>query len=207
MDNPGRNASEESLLSVDERTPFATSNVLQEAGSHPNLIVLVPDDEDDIDTPFYFSDGDDEDTEFDAAQLDWLASSATPLLTPLVYLYLLSPFLGLGAMFIPDGNMPCHWVISAICAFVLLSTFARYIWYLLTRYLRKIYLEDIVADAFGKGRAKEKLRNKLRVAVRVGEWVTKILLAAFFLRGQYSTTDSSIANPKISQSPSTISSR
>ena len=185
MDNAGRKTSVDSLLSDDERTPLtASSNVFPETDSHPNLIVLVPDDEDDIDTPFYLSDGDEEDAEYDVAQLDWLASSATPLSTILVYLYLVSPFLGLGAMFIPDGNASRPWMISAVCIFIVLSTFARYVWYLLARYLRKINLEDIVADAFAKGRTKERLRAKLRVAVRVGDWVLKVLLAALFLRGR-----------------------
>ena len=179
----------DSLLSVDERTPLAAT-AHPETDSHPNLIVLVPDDEDDIDTPFYFSDSDEEEGEYDAAQLDWLASSATPLPTVLVYLYLVSPFLGLGAMFIPDGNASRHWMIAAVCIFIVLSTFARYIWYLLSRYLRKIYLEDIIADTFAKGRTKEHLRARLRTVVRVGDWVLKVLLAALFLRGQCTTTKS-----------------
>lgn len=191
MDNPGRNASVDSLLSVDERTPLTTtSTVPPEADSHPNLIVLVPDDEDDIDTPFYLSDGDEEEAEYDAVQLDWLASSATPLSTILVYLYLVSPFLGLGAMFLPDGNTSRPWMVAAVCVFIVLSTFARYVWYLLARYLRKIHLEDIVADAFAKGRTKERLRVRLRTAVRVGDWVLKVLLAALFLRGQCTTSKS-----------------
>lgn len=191
MDNAGRNASVDSLLSVDERTPLtATSTVPPETDSHPNLIVLVQDDEDDIDAPFYFSDSDEEETEYDAAQLDWLASSATPLSTVLVYLYLLSPFLGLGAMFIPDGNASRHLIIAAVCVFIVLSTFARYIWYLLSRYLRKIHLEDIIADAFAKGRTKEHLRARLRPVVRVGDWLLKLLLAALLLRGQCTTTKS-----------------
>jgi len=184
MDNPGRNASADSLLSVDERTPLtANDDAFPHTDSHSNLIVLVPDDEDDIDTPFYLSDGDEEEAEYDGAQLDWLASSATPLSTILVYLYLFSPFLGLGAMFIPDANASRPWMITAILAFTVLSTFARYIWYLLARYLRKINLEDIVADAFAKGRTKERLRAKLRAAVWVGDWISKVLLAALFLRG------------------------
>jgi len=188
MDNAGRNASVDSLLSAHERTPLATtSNVFPETNSHPNLIVLVPDDEDDIDAPFYLSDGDEEEGEYDVAQLDWLASFATPLSTILVYLYLVSPFLGLGAMFIPDGNVSRPWAVAAVCVFIVLSTFARHIWYLLSRYLRKIHLEDIVADAFAKGRTKERLRVKLRTTVRVGDWILKVLLAALFLRGQYTT--------------------
>ena len=179
----------DSLLSVDERTPLAaTSAVPPETDSNPNLIVLVPDDEDDIDTPFYLSDGDEEEDEYDAAQLDWLASSATPLSTILVHLYLVSPFLGLGAMFIPDANTSRPWAIAAVCVFVVLSTFARYIWYLLARYLRKIHLEDIVVDAFAKGRAKERLRARLRAVVHAGDWVLKVLLAALFLRGLCATT-------------------
>lgn len=188
MDNAGRKTSADSLLSVDERTPLtATTNVPPDTDSHPNLIVLVPDDEDDIDAPFYLSDGDEEEAEYDAVQLDWLASSATPLSTILVYLYLISPFLGLGAMFIPDGKVSRAWMIAAVWIFIVLSTFARYVWYLLSRYLRKIYLEDIVADAFAKGRTKERLRAKLRAVVRVGDWISKALLAALFLRGRYPT--------------------
>jgi len=191
MDNAGRNASVDSLLSVDERTPLtATDAIPPETDPNPNLIVLVPDDEDDIDAPFYLSDGDEEEAEYDAAQLDWLASSATPLSTTLVYLYLVSPFLGLGAMFVPDANASRPWIIVAVCVFVLLSTFARYVWYLLARYLRKIRLEDIVADAFAKGRTKEHIRTRLRALVYAGDWVLKVLLAALFLRGLYTTAKS-----------------
>lgn len=203
MNDAGRNASAESLVSADERTPFTATNN-DDTDSHPNLIVLVPDDEDDIDTPFYFSDGDEEEDEYDAAQLDWLASSATPLLTALVFLYLLSPFLGLGVMFIPDGNVSRPWMIAAVCVFILLSTFARYVWYLLSRYLRKIYLEDIIADAFAKGRRKENLRAKLRAAVRAGDWVSKVLLAAVYLRGLSPTINYLMINPNASQSPSAL---
>ena len=195
MDNAGRNASADSLLSVDERTPLtANADTFPHTDSHSNLIILVPDDEDDIDTPFYLSDGDEEEAEYDDAQLDWLASSATPLSTILVYLYLFSPFLGLGAMFIPDANASRPWMVAAILAFIVLSTFARYIWYLLARYLRKINLEDIVADAFAKGRTKERLRAKLRAAVWVGDWVSKVLLAALFLRGQCTTANPLVFN-------------
>jgi len=184
MDNAGRNSSADSLLSANERTPLTANNdVFPPTDSPSNLIVLVPDDEDDFDTPFYHSDSDEEEAEYDAPQLDWLASSATPLSTILVCLYLLSPFLGLGAMFIPDANASRPWMIAAVFAFIALSTFARYIWYRLARYLRKINLEDIVADTFAKGRNKERLRAKLRAAVWVGDWISKVLLAALFLRG------------------------
>jgi hypothetical protein len=193
MENAGRNTSVDSLLSVDERTPLATTSAVHpESDSHSNLIVLVPDDEDDIDAPFYFSDGDEEEAEYDTAQLDWLASSATPLSTALVHLYLVSPFLGLGGMFIPDGNKSHPWMIASVCVFTVLSTFARYVWYLLTRYLRKIHLEDIVADAFAKGRTKERLRARLRTTVRVGEWVMKSAVSdPFFERSAHHTTESS----------------
>lgn len=205
MDNPDRNASAESLLSVDERTPFTSTNDAHpETDSHHTLIVLVPDDEDDIDSPFYFSDGDEEEDEYEVAQLDWLASSATPLFTGLVYLYLVSPFLGLGAMFLPDGNLSPPLMVTAICVFIGLSTFARYVWYLLARYLRKIHLEDIVADAFAKGRTKERLRAKLRTAVRVGDWISKVLFAFIYLRGQCVTTYSSTASLTCPQSPSAL---
>ena len=189
MDDTDRNASVDSFLSADERTPLTTTSiVLPETDPHHNLIVLIPDDEDDIDTPFYFSDGDEEESEYDHVQLDWLASSATPLSTPLVHLYLVSPFLGLGAMFIPDGNAPRSWTIAATCVFIFLSTFARYVWYLLARYLRKIHLEDIIAHAFAKGRTKERLRVNLRTVVRIGDWVSKVLLAVTYLRGRHTIT-------------------
>jgi len=86
MDSGGRNASADSLLSVDERTPLTANDAFPHTDSHSNSIVLVPDDEDDIDTPFYLSDADEEEAEYDDVQLDRLASSATPLSTMLVYL-------------------------------------------------------------------------------------------------------------------------
>jgi len=160
--------------------------------SSPNLagldstsaLILV--NHDDEEAPFDFTqehdDFDSQDDEFDSIPI--LTSPNTPFLSSTsVFLYLLSPYLKLGATLLPNVDLPLKFGLPALFVFAVLSAFARQIWYMLSRYMRKPELEDIVADAFGRGRGKEGRRRFLRSLVRAGTGALRVMLATIYLRG------------------------
>jgi len=109
--------------------------------------------------------------------------SFSPAMPPsLVFLYLLSPYLKLGAMLLPYTQLPLKYGIPPLFIFAILSAFARQIWYMLARYMRSADLEDIILDAFARGRAKESLRSWLRTLLRGGTGMLQVLLAVIYLR-------------------------
>lgn len=143
-------------------------------------LILVTDDQDNDSAPFEFAD-DDEDPE----QLYPPHKAVTPLSPTTVLLYLLSPNLKLGALLLPNFVLPLkHGVLPLVC-FAILSAFARQIWYMLARYLKKPDLEEIVLEAFARGRGKERRRAFLRTCVRSGTGCLRILLATLFLRRKH----------------------
>lgn len=161
-------------------------------GSSPRLsaidssaaLILVHDDDlelEDNNTPFDISDEDDD--AFDP-QFEVRSASIPPLAPSVVFLYLLSPYLKLGAMFLPNTGLPLKYGIPPLVLFALLSTFSRQIWYMLARYLRKADMEDVILDAFARGRGKERVREAIRVVIRGGTGSLRILLAMIYLRGQ-----------------------
>jgi hypothetical protein len=100
----------------------------------------------------------------------------------LVFLYLLSPYLKLGALFLPNTQLPLKYGIPPLLIFAVLSAFSRQIWYMLARYTRKADLEDIILATFARGRGKESQRGWLRAIVRGGTGTLRILLAFIYLR-------------------------
>ncbi|KAJ7244988.1 hypothetical protein B0H12DRAFT_793494 [Mycena haematopus] len=105
-----------------------------------------------------------------------------PMAPSLVFLYLLSPYLKLGALFLPNSQLPLKYGIPSVILFAVLSAFARQIWYMLARYTRKADLEDIILDTFARGRGKERQRGWLRAIVRGGTGTLRVLLAFMYLR-------------------------
>jgi hypothetical protein len=171
----GRNSSVDSFDSAED-------NLGHGLDSTSALVVIVSEnEEDDADTPFdVTSDADDE--EQDSSDADWLSVSPTPLSSIVVFLYLLSPFLSLGALFVPDGRLPLKFGVPALCIFALLSIFARYIWYMLSRYVRKAALEDIIMNAFARTRRYEGRRTVVKRIVKSGDSLLRTLLATMFLK-------------------------
>jgi len=53
---------------------------------------------------------------------------------------------------------------------------------MLARYMRSADLEDIISDAFARGRGKESLRTWLRTLLRGGTGILQVLLAVIYLR-------------------------
>ena len=120
----------------------STSSESDSGNSSPYLsplesapLILVPDSHDPIDTAFDFS-SDSEDEEMFDPPFDGqhLVVSLPPLA---VFLYLLSPLLKFGAMFIPNAALSIKQFVPPLLFFAVLTAFSRHILYLLARYLRK----------------------------------------------------------------------
>lgn len=171
----GRNLSVDSFDSAEEDLPPPGLD-------STSALVLVPDDEDE--SPFNRFSSDDEEEELDLSEIDWLSSSTTSLSSTVVFIYLLTPFLSLGALFVPDGSIPLKYGIPAVCVFAILSAFSRYIWYMLARYVRKTTTEDIVLNAFARTHRKEGRRTLIKLFVKLGDGLLRTLLATTFLRSE-----------------------
>lgn len=175
--NPSRRSSTSSIGSEAGRLDSRSDSSL----SSTTALVLIHDSEELNDSPFEFSDDDDDDF---GSQSDRLASSTVPPLPPsTVFLYLLSPYLKLGALLIPNQHLPLRFGLGALFFFAVLSAFTRQIWYMLARYVRKADTEDVVLDALARGAGKERRRQIIRSIVRLTTGITRILLATVYLRG------------------------
>jgi hypothetical protein len=157
-------------------TPFL-SNI-----DSSTALVLVPDDEDSIRFDFT-SDDDDEDFVDDEFPAYQTSPSIPPLPPSAVFIYLLSPYLKLGALLLPNADNPLKYGITALAFFAILSAFVRQIWYMMGRYLKKVDMEEVILDAFARGRGRESRREVLRAVVRSGTAFLRISLAAVYLRG------------------------
>lgn len=149
-------------------------------------LILVPDTEDTASsTPFELTSDDDTDDEANGQAERVQASPVPPLPSITVFLYLLAPFLRLGALLVPDGGLPLRVGVPALLFFAGLSALTRQIWYMLARYVRRADLEEIVLETFARerGRDSEGHRWLLRQVVRTCSGVFRILLAATYLRG------------------------
>ena len=132
---------------------------------------------------FDFSSDDELPDDF-ATQHDRFDASVIPPLSPThVLLYLFIPYLKLGPMFLPTSDTPLSHSIPTLVICAAFATFTRELWYLLARYLRKIDIEEVVLDVFARGSDKGRTRLLLRVGVRVGTFVMRVLLASVSLRG------------------------
>ncbi|TBU44418.1 hypothetical protein BD309DRAFT_1000494 [Dichomitus squalens] len=147
-------------------------------------LILVPDVEETTPTgaAFDFSSDDDEPEDSDL-QLERLRNSPIPPLSSIsVFLYLFAPFLKLGALIIPSLDIPLRIAAPALLLFAVLSAFTRHLWYMLARYVRRADLEEIVLETFARGRGKEGRRTALRQVVRLSTQLSRISLAALYLR-------------------------
>lgn len=132
---------------------------------------LYSDDEDDLDSPPY-------DIRHRLAYIQPLTPSA-------VFAYLLSPYLKLGAMLLPNTELPLNYGISSLVVFAILSALARHLWYMLSRYTRRADLEDIIAEVVAKGRGREDQRAVVRTVIRSITGLMRVLLGTLYLHGQH----------------------
>ncbi|KAF8813739.1 hypothetical protein BYT27DRAFT_7180497 [Phlegmacium glaucopus] len=149
-------------------------------------LILLPDSEE-SNIPFDFTDDEDNDRDefsnFVSPVFDMRISTVFPPLRPsLVFLYLLAPYLKLGALNLPNSRLPLKYSLLALFTSALASVFSRQIWYMLARYLRNANLTEVVLDTFARGRGKEQRRMVLRGSVRAGTGILLILVAVTYLR-------------------------
>ncbi|KAI0647838.1 hypothetical protein C8Q79DRAFT_1008244 [Trametes meyenii] len=146
-------------------------------------LILVPDaEETPASTSFDFSSDDEAEEQSDLA-LERLRSSPIPPLSSLsVFLYLLAPYLKLGAFIVPEAGLQSKVGLFAVLVFAALSAFTRQIWYMLARYVRRSDLEEIVLETFARGRGKERRRAVLRQLIRLAVGSLRVLTAALYLR-------------------------
>lgn len=147
-------------------------------------LILVHDPED-SNTPFDFSSDDEDDDDDHSPQFDTRRASTPPLGPAVVFLYLLAPYLKLGAIFLPHTALPLQYGLPPLLMFAVLSAFAKQILYMLARYMRTADLEDVVLDVFARGRGREHRRTILRSIIRGGTGSLRILLATVYLRGEF----------------------
>ncbi|KAJ7677420.1 hypothetical protein B0H17DRAFT_1206981 [Mycena rosella] len=161
-----------------ESSSGESSPILSNFNSSTSLILVHDDDE--PSSPFDVPDEDGEVPE--SPEFEIRRPFSPPMAPSLVFLYLLSPYLKLGALFLPNTQLPLKYGIPPLIIFAVLSAFSRQIWYMLARYMRKADLEDIVLDAFARGRGKESQRSWLRTIVRGGTGMLRVLLSVIYLR-------------------------
>ncbi|KIM44309.1 hypothetical protein M413DRAFT_443320, partial [Hebeloma cylindrosporum] len=147
-------------------------------------LILVH-DQDEPPSPLDFTDDEDDREEDDLISpiFEVRQSAVFPPLPPTtVFLYLLAPYLRLGALDLPNSSLPLKFGLPALLLSALASAFARQIWYMLARYLRKADMTEVLLDTFAKGRGKERQRAFIRVVVRIGTGTVSTLVAITYLR-------------------------
>ena len=181
MSSASRRSSTSSLDSFYSGRSRSPSLTAQETSA----LILLPDSEGSIGSPFDFSDEDDDYEPLEA--LSRSASSIHPLSPSTIFLYLLSPYLSLGALLLPSSSTPLKYGLGALVLFAALSAFVRHIWYMLARYMRTTSMEDVIVDAFARGRGYEKRRKALRSMIWFDTGLLRVLLATMYLRGESET--------------------
>ncbi len=157
-------------------------------GPQPSPELVLVNDADTQNEELDFSSDDELPDDF-AAQADPVNTSIIPPLSPtLVLLYLSIPYLKLGPIFLPTSDTPLSQSIPTLLICAAFATFTRELWYLLARYLRKTDIEEVVLDVFARGSDKTRTRLFLRVFVRVGTFVLRVLLASVSLRGSHDSS-------------------
>ena len=147
-------------------------------------LILVH-DQDEPPSPLDFTDDEDDREEDDLISpiFEVRRSTVFPALPPTtVFLYLLAPYLKLGAVDLPNSSLPLKFGLPALLLSALASAFARQIWYMLARYLRKADMTEVLLDTFAKGRGKERRRSFIRILVRLGTGSVSTLVAIAYLR-------------------------
>ncbi|KAH7927767.1 hypothetical protein BV22DRAFT_1117998 [Leucogyrophana mollusca] len=166
--------------SLDSPTSTYSPSGLTGNGS-ASALVLLPDSEDLNHDPYDLTSDDDAEEEHDA-QVEIRKLAIPPLPSSTVFLYLLSPYLRLGALYIPDGHISLKYGLACLIISAVLSAFCLQIWYLLSRYLRKSTVEDIFLEAFARGGKKSRRRAIVRPLVASLTGLSRILLVTMYLR-------------------------
>ncbi|KAG6902532.1 hypothetical protein C0995_015350 [Termitomyces sp. Mi166 len=176
LPSPLRRTSTSSLSSSSSRVSSPGLTPLDSSAA----LILVHDE--DNETPFHLGSDDDDEDDDRILHFDVRRPSTPPLSPSLVLLYLLVPYLKLGAMFLPHTDTPLNYGLPSLFVFAILAAFARQLLYMLSRYTRSAELEDVILDLFARGRGKERRRSLLRNIVRAAIGGLRVLLATVYLR-------------------------
>ena len=155
------------------------------AASSTSRLILLPND----DLEEYTTD-DDDDNEDNVPQPPINQLPVPPLSPSVVFLYLLSPYLRLGAIYAADiGHTPFTYGLAGLVVAASLSAFCRQIWFLLGRYLRKSSTEDILIHIFARRHHRLHKHGWARYTFSILSGVFRLLLAAMYLRGPFAICD------------------
>ena len=159
------------------------------SGLDSSAALILVHDQDDPPSPLDFTDDEDdgEDDDLSSPIFEVRRSAVFPTLpSTTVFLYLLAPYLKLGALDLPNSSLSLKFGLPALLLSALASAFARQIWYMLARYLRKADMTDVLLHTFAKGRGKERRRSFIRIFVRLGTGTISTLVAVAYLRCEHS---------------------
>jgi len=201
--SPSSDVDTNSQWPSNDLSPKSNSSASGSARHPTTPLILVHEEEDDdedrdIERPlimdFSSSDEDNDDLDGLLSPLHQINGKLSiPPLSPFtIFIYLLSPYLKLGALLLPYFQLPLRYGLSSLLISAILAVVTRHLLYLLARYLRKGDLEDVVTSAFfstrkhgkRKERRKERRREFLKFSVRLGTATLRILVAAVYLRGK-----------------------
>ena len=163
-----------------------SSNSFSDDGQDPESALILVNEHDEHDDPeavsFELSSDEEEREEEELDQSG--RSSVASLSPPTVFVYLLSPLLKLGALLsiFDVSELPLKLAVPGVLFFAGLCAFARQIWYMLSRYVRRTDLEEVFLETFAKGRSKEDRRYAIRMLIRLCTASLRVLLVAVYLR-------------------------
>ncbi|KAG2155916.1 uncharacterized protein EDB93DRAFT_1262730 [Suillus bovinus] len=183
--SPGRRSSLDSLAGspiaspTSSASPYSPTDSIFVRDSSSALVLLPSQDEEDS---FEFSsdeEHDDHDPQLEIAKL-----AIPPLPAATVFLYLLAPYLRLGAILLPSGITSLKFGLVNFFVAAALSAFSRNLWFLLARYLRKNTAEDIFLEVIAKGisRAKRRRSERIRRLLLCITGSLRILITSMYLR-------------------------
>ncbi|KAG2037770.1 hypothetical protein BDR03DRAFT_896278 [Suillus americanus] len=160
-------------------SPYSPTDSISVLDSSSALVLLPSHDDEDS---FEFS-SDEEHDEYDP-QLEIAKLAIPPLPAATVFLYLLAPYLRLGAILVPSGITSLKFGLVNLFIAAALSVFSRNLWFLLARYLRKSTAEDIFFEVIAKGisKAKRRRRERIRRLLLCVTGSLRVLMASMYLR-------------------------
>ena len=187
---PGVSESHTRRLSSERSFTDDESPDLPESSLDSSAALILLHDSERSNVPFDFTDDDDSDRDESSNLVspvfDMRKSTVFPPLRPsLVFLYLLAPYLKLGALDLINSRLPLKYGLLALFSSALASVYSRQIWHRLARYLRKADITEVLLDTFARRRSKERRRMVLRGSVKAGNGILSILIAVTYLRCKF----------------------
>ncbi|KAH6917429.1 hypothetical protein BKA70DRAFT_334599 [Coprinopsis sp. MPI-PUGE-AT-0042] len=169
-----------SSVASDDTPPSPEHSALDSSAA---LILVHDDEEEGLEEQFDMSDDEGGEDDIVSPVYEVKRTSIPPLPPLSVFVYLLSPYLKLGALSILSSaeSIPVKYSLPALFGFTILSAFSRQLWYLLARYMRKPDVMELVCDTFAKARGKERQRRIIRKTVKISTALVNSVLAIAYI--------------------------